>query len=116
MTEQRSDDARSFWAYEEHSVGQILDYDNVGKACDGRPGLWGMLCWNAMSPEHQEELVVTGKFRGYGGGTCSNPAQIGIETLWDRNPAPRFYCLPCSLTYLEEVRSENIPSDPDVHG
>lgn len=73
-------------------------YDDLGRG-DPR-GLWGMTCWNAMSEDHQSQLVITGKFRGYDGGTCASPAQVGIETEHDVNPGPRFYCTPCAIDYL----------------
>lgn len=87
----------------------IVNYDSLGRS--DRPGLWGLKCWNAMSPNHQEQLVITGKFRGYDGGTCSRPAEVGIETDKDVNPGPRFYCRPCGIDWLQsQVDSDGATS------
>lgn len=80
-------------------------YDDLGRSDPGR-GLWGMKCWNAMSVEHQNELVTNGKFRGYHAGTCNGPAETGIETDQDENPGPRFYCRPCGIAYLQSQQED----------
>lgn len=85
---------RQFWG----------EYDQLGRGSSR--GLWGMLCFNAMSADHQVQLVVTGKFRGYDGGTCDRPAQVGIETEMDVNPGPRFYCRPCGIEFLQSQPQE----------
>jgi hypothetical protein len=76
-------------------------------------GLYGMSCFNALGPEQQERLVVHGNLVfGYvpRGGTCLNGAEVGLEFAdsypGERNPGPRFYCVPCAITYLEEKASQ----------
>jgi hypothetical protein len=65
-------------------------------------GWWGMTCFNGLSAEQQEFLVVEGYLPfGYEPeGECSNGAEIGIECMDDRTPGPRFYCRACAVDYL----------------
>jgi len=66
-------------------------------------GWWNMGCWNGLSPEQQSRLIEWGNLAlGYElEGACQNPASVAIETEHDRSPGPRFYCLPCGITYLQ---------------
>jgi hypothetical protein len=90
----------------------IEPYDELGHRDPRMPshmGLWGMTCFNAMSEDHQKQLVVDGKFRGYDSWRCSNPAEIGIETDQDMNPGPRFYCRSCAIEFLLQQRNSLTP-------
>ena len=56
-----------------------------------------MRCWNGLSPDQQEFLRTEG-YLPFGfryEGDCNNMAEIGIETIDDEYPAPRFYCQLC---------------------
>ena len=67
-----------------------------------RDGWWNMICWNGLSADQQETLIVTGTLEiGYfPEGECVNPATVAIETEDDVAPGPRFYCKPCAIEYL----------------
>jgi hypothetical protein len=64
-----------------------------------RRGWWNMPCWNGLSPAQQGHLIDIGNLpHGYEPeGTCPNGAEIGIETMRDRAPGPRFYCRVCAF-------------------
>lgn len=71
-------------------------------------GLWGLSCWNALSPEQQDCLRNVGVLQigyTYEGTECDRGAEIGIERPYrgDEKPGPRFYCLPCALNYITEL-------------
>ena len=63
-----------------------------------------MACWNGLSHEQQRELIEKGNLElGYRpAGECDNPATLTIEHEDDEAPGPRFYCVPCAITHLQE--------------
>jgi hypothetical protein len=65
-----------------------------------------MACWNGLSEAQQVMLIEHGVlFAGHWvpeGGTCSNGAEVAIETQDDAAPGPRFYCRACAIKYLAE--------------
>jgi hypothetical protein len=71
-----------------------------------------MRCWNGLSECQQEKLVTVGTLEfGYTPeGWCSNRAQVGIETRSDEAPAPRFYCYPCGIEYLQRKANPAAPT------
>lgn len=71
-------------------------------------GWYGMACWNALSTE-QQLLLLTAGVLPFGrwepeGGTCTNPAELSIETQYDEAPGPRFYCRRCAIEFLDAVQ------------
>src|SRR5262245_37428844 len=70
-----------------------------------RDGYFGMHCWNGLSPAQQTRLVEVGNlpFGFQPEGTCPRPAECEVETVFDTSPGPRFYCLPCAVTYLARL-------------
>lgn len=69
-------------------------------------GWWGLACFNGLSTEQQEMVVVEG-FLPFGyrpAGTCPNGAAVEITTMWDRFPGPRFYCRPCAIKFLQDSK------------
>lgn len=65
--------------------------------------MYGMICFNALSPEQQEFLIVEG-YLPWGwrpeGTACDKPADVEVVTIWDRTPGPRYYCVSCAIGYL----------------
>lgn len=76
-----------------------------------RRGVFNMYCWNGLSVHQQHRLIDHGNLPlGYEpGGWCPNPAELEIETMWDKAPGPRFYCGPCGLAHLTELCGEVKP-------
>jgi hypothetical protein len=69
-------------------------------------GLWGMHCFNALSPEQQRAVVEDGYLPflwSPEGDGCNRGAEVEITTTFDKFPGPRFYCLPCAVKYLEAL-------------
>jgi hypothetical protein len=66
-----------------------------------------MTCWNGLSTEQREFLRVKGYLEiGYRPqGECPRGAAVEVTTMWDEFPGPRFYCTPCAIKFLEEIRS-----------
>ncbi len=67
-------------------------------------GWWGLACFNGLSIEQQEMIVVDG-FLPFGyrpAGACPNGAAVEITTVDDKFPGPRFYCRSCAIKYLAE--------------
>jgi hypothetical protein len=64
-----------------------------------------MRCWNGLSDGQKFRLIQVGNLPfGYQPqGPCPNPAEIGIETIDDEAPGPRFYCQPCAIDYLAQL-------------
>lgn len=67
-----------------------------------KDSLYGLTCWNGLSAEQQERLLEIGNLPfGYTPeGICQNGANVGIETMHDTSPGPRFYCTECAIKYL----------------
>jgi hypothetical protein len=67
-------------------------------------GFWGMNCWNGLSEAQQERLISRGTLPLLyePEGSCPNPAEVEITTVWDRAHGPRFYCLRCAAQYMAE--------------
>lgn len=67
-----------------------------------------MACWNGLSETQQQLLIHTGVLPAGRwnpeGGECEHGAQVAIETEYDEAPGPRFYCVPCALNRLTELR------------
>lgn len=79
-----------------------------------RGGWFNMACWNGLSADQQQQLIVQGYLPiGYEaeGDGCPRGAEVGIETEVDTAPGPRFYCLTCAIDYLEKL---HIILHPDV--
>lgn len=74
-------------------------------------GWWNMACWDGLSPEQQQRLILVGNLPlGYRPeGTCPNGAFVAIETETDVAPGPRFYCLGCAIRYLTDLRDSSSP-------
>jgi len=71
-----------------------------------RRGWWGLSCWNALSFEQQTQLIERGTLQIFSraeGGDCKDGAQVAIETMTDEAPGPRFYCLGCAISYLQNM-------------
>lgn len=70
-------------------------------------GYWGMWCFNALSPDQQRMVVEEGYLpidrKRPEGGTCTHPAELEVETMFDKFPGPRFYCITCAIVYLMEI-------------
>lgn len=69
-------------------------------------GWYEMACWNGLSTEQQQMLIdrgvlLVGRWTPEGG-TCSNGAEVAIETESDLAPGPRFYCRACAVAYLTD--------------
>lgn len=72
------------------------------------PGDWaGLLCWQRMSFEQQERLVVTGRFDGYDDNpdpdACTRPATVAVETATDRAPGPMAYCAAHAIERIRDL-------------
>lgn len=69
-------------------------------------GWWGLPCFNALSAEQQTFLVDEG-YLPWGwkpeGTACTSGAEVEVTTMWDKTPGPRFYCLPCTVKFLESL-------------
>ena len=65
-------------------------------------GFYNMACWNGLSADQQQRLIVHGNLEiGYQpAGDCPNGAELCIEIESDVAPGPRFLCLPCAQEYL----------------
>jgi hypothetical protein len=63
-----------------------------------------MACWNGLSKGQQYLLIHRGVLPvgrwAPEGGSCTNGAEVCIETMYDETPGPRFYCRPCAIEYL----------------
>lgn len=65
----------------------------------------GLLCWEAMTPAQQRQVVITGTFAGYEPNpdphACTKPAEVGVELGGDEAPGCRYYCLDHALHRLQ---------------
>lgn len=78
--------------------------DSLRDAFELRRGFWWqMICWNGLSTPQQVRLIERGNLPlGYvPEGECKSGAEVAIETKDDTAPGPRFYCLPCAISYLQ---------------
>jgi hypothetical protein len=76
-----------------------------------------MHCWNGLSETQQRRLLEWGNLPwGYEPeGECRNGAEVGIETVLDAAPGPRFYCRTCAVAFLEGLLlNPHISSTSDV--
>jgi hypothetical protein len=66
-------------------------------------GLYRMACFNGLSADQQEFLVIEGylPWAYEPAGECLSGAAVGIETIFCTTPGPRFYCFPCAIAYLQ---------------
>lgn len=74
----------------------------------------GLPCWNHLSEAQQERLIYWGNlplFSEPEGDKCVRPAEVGIETMYDQSPGLRFYCIPCAVEHLENVKQITISPD-----
>jgi hypothetical protein len=66
-----------------------------------------MCCWNGLSAEQQHRLLTWGNlpidWPAAATGSCPNPAEVEVTTMWDVAPGPRFYCASCALKYMRQV-------------
>lgn len=73
-------------------------------------GYWQMWCFNALSREQREQVVIQG-YLDIGWQPekveCAEAAELEVETVYDAMPGPRFYCIPCAIKYLEQLRRDN---------
>lgn len=88
------------WAFGSNATG----WEHMGcpTEVEHHRGMWNMYCWNGLSPEQQEFLRTEGYLEiGYKPeGSCSNPAELEVTTMWDEFPGPRFYCTMCGIKFL----------------
>ena len=79
-------------------------------------GYWGMSCFNALSKAQQHHLVMEGyiPLGQVPAGTCHNPAELEVTTMYDLMPGPRFYCVGCALTHLTALDPEGEWADVEV--
>lgn len=72
-------------------------------------GLFNMTCFNGLGKSQQKRLVEWGNLpMGYEPeGWCHNPAEVEVDTKWDKFPGPRFYCLVCAIKYLIKIRQNH---------
>lgn len=84
------------------------DAMTAGEALTERGAYWGMRCFNSMSKEQQRFLVMEGyvPIGQVPAGTCPNPAELEVTTMYDLMPGPRFYCLACAVEHLRTLDVE----------
>lgn len=86
-----------------------------------RKGYWQMACWNVLSGEQQNRLIIHGNLplgyrpEGIQLSNCIGVAELSIEAQWDEAPGPRFYCRPCAIEYLQTSPRSDLPQ-AKAHG